>query len=247
MTELNPIPPKVATAICAVMKDVPKLAKTERNEHGKYDFASIDTFLEAIRPLCAKHGLIILPDETETGMLEGTDQYGKPTRALSMIYEFTICHSSGETWNHRPKRSIAINAKMGSQAYGAGQSYALKNFMRALFQVATGEPDLDAYDQQDPSTRTDGPDEVVPGQLGKMKLQAQLREFDHQMHACTDLGEFEGLVYSYDAALKQAERDLPSWMKTKQGSDTLGMIDRIANKRKELTEPDDSGDDKVPF
>ena len=53
------MPPKVAAAVSAVMSAVPKLAKTSKNSHGNYNFASIDDFLEAIRPLCAKNGLII--------------------------------------------------------------------------------------------------------------------------------------------------------------------------------------------
>lgn len=129
------MPPKVAAAVAAVMSEVPRLTKGERNSHGNYNFASIDDFLEAVRPLCAKHGLIILQDEEAFEMSDGW---------LVMRFRFTLAHSSGETWAHRPARTIMVSAKMGSQAFGAAQSYALKQFERSLFQIATGEADADA-------------------------------------------------------------------------------------------------------
>jgi hypothetical protein len=140
---LAPIPPNVAAAISKVMAGVPKLQRGETNKHADYKFASIDDFLEAVRPLCAESGLIILQDEASSEMLDGVDKYGKPKRWLSVTYSFTLAHSSGETWAHRPTRSIIVDASMGSQAYGAAQSYTLKLFERSLFQIATGEKGQD--------------------------------------------------------------------------------------------------------
>jgi hypothetical protein len=134
--EMTPnMPPKVAGAVSAVMAAVPKLEKNTKNSHGNYNFASIDDFLEAIRPLCAKHGLIISQDEEH---FEIRDTW------LFMRFAFTLAHSSGEVWGHRDRRSIMVSSKMGAQAFGAGQSYALKQYLRSLFQVATGEKGMDA-------------------------------------------------------------------------------------------------------
>jgi hypothetical protein len=146
----EPIPANVAKAICMVMADVPKLGKGEKNQHGNYNFASIDDFLEAVRPLCAKHGLIIMQDEEAFEMKEGW---------LVMTFRFTLAHSSGETWAHRPTRTIMVSAKMGSQAFGAAQSYALKQYMRSLFQIATGEKGNDA-DEHPPADLPDQPKKV---------------------------------------------------------------------------------------
>ena len=139
------IPPKVAEAINAVSKEVPKLGKNEKNTHGNYNFASIDDFLEAVRPLCAKHGLIIVQDEEGFEIKEGgKDRNGNPVTWLVLSFSFTLAHSSGETWAHKPRRTIMVLASMGAQAFGAGQSYSLKQFMRSLFQIATGEKNEDA-------------------------------------------------------------------------------------------------------
>jgi len=143
------MPPKVASAVSAVMSAVPKLAKTSKNSHGNYNFASIDDFLEAIRPLCAKNGLIISQDEEHFELRDGW---------LFMRFAFTLAHSSGEVWGHQDRRSIMVSSKMGAQAFGAAQSYALKQYMRSLFQVATGEKGIDAdeHPSADLPTHTTG-------------------------------------------------------------------------------------------
>lgn len=135
------IPTKIAAAIAAVMGEVPKLSKGEKNSHGNYNFASIDDFLEAVRPLCAKHGLVIIQDEVHQEILR-SEPKGERDKSVSWLlirFQFTLGHSSGETWAHRPTRTIMVNAAMGSQAFGAAQSYCLKQFQRSLFQIATGE------------------------------------------------------------------------------------------------------------
>lgn len=139
---ISAMPAKVATAVCAVMKAVPKLAKGETNKHGGYAFASIDDFLDAVRPLCADAGLIITQDE-ESCEVKGD--------WLFMQFSFTLSHVSGETWAHRPRRTIMVSAKMGAQAFGAAQSYSLKQFERSLFQIATGEKGQDA-DEHPPAS-----------------------------------------------------------------------------------------------
>ena len=127
--------PDIAAAIVAVMAEVPKLNKDERNQHGNYSFASVDGFLSAIRPICAKHGLCVLTDELDTEVAGGN---------LSVKFGFTLIHKSGASLGPLA-RTVQVNAKMGAQAYGAAQSYALKQFLRATFQVATGDgEDADA-------------------------------------------------------------------------------------------------------
>jgi hypothetical protein len=151
-----PMPPNVAAAISKVMAGVPKLQRGEKNQHAGYNFASIDDFLEAVRPLCAESGLIILQDEASSEIKDGgVDRQGKPRRWLSMTYAFTLAHASGETWAHRPQRTIVVDTSMGSQAFGAAQSYCLKLFMRSLFQIATGEKGQDV-DEHAPVDLPDG-------------------------------------------------------------------------------------------
>jgi hypothetical protein len=244
-----PIPPNVAAAISAVMNEVPKLSKGEKNEHGNYKFASIDDFLEAVRPLCAKHGLIILQDEESFEMKEGTDKYGKPKVWLLMRFAFTLAHSSGETWAHRPTRSIMVDASMGSQAFGAAQSYVLKQFERSLFQIATGENDVDAdshpADNLPKANRAKVPDVGAPqkskdpiapwrGPLTKTDLQKQIRKLVSDIIACSDADELNACVASYQSVIDQCAIDAPEWHHGEAHDGFIPLQDRILQRTAEL-------------
>ena len=133
------MPKAIAEGILAVMSAVGKLAKTEKNTHANYSFAGVDDFLSAVNPACVDAGIFIAQDEDEFEIRDGW---------LVLHYEFTVSHKSGVVWDKPMRRSIMVNAKMGAQAFGAGQSYALKQFMRSLFQIATGDKeDADSHEQ----------------------------------------------------------------------------------------------------
>ena len=129
------LPVEIAQAIGAVMSQVKSLPKGERNEHGHYNFTSIDDFLAAVGPLCAEHGLLVLQDEDSA---EVFDRGGKGW--LRVTYSFTLAHTSGAMWD-RPMRRTVLQAVTGPQTTGSSQSYALKQFSRSLFQIPTGERD----------------------------------------------------------------------------------------------------------
>ncbi len=77
----------------------------------------------------------------------------------------------------------------------------------------------------------------------KTQVESDLRAFDRDLQRVTDLDELAGLLESYgdmlDAARKRA--DTKGWFKTKTGSDTLGIDDRIATKRAELEKAEREG------
>ncbi|HUT49973.1 MAG TPA: ERF family protein [Alphaproteobacteria bacterium] len=133
---LTNMPEAVAGAINAVMGRIKGLLKTERNRAGGYRFASIDDFLGAVNPLCAKAGLIILQDELDARLVhDGTEHSNRSW--LWATFTFTLAHKSGALYGPLT-RSVMVPAS-GAQAFGAAQSYALKQFMRSLFQIPTGD------------------------------------------------------------------------------------------------------------
>jgi len=143
---MSDFPESVSNAIAAVMADIPKLAREETNKHANYKFASIDDFLDAVRPLCAKHKLAIVQDESSFTIVQTMDKYGKPSDWLQMGFAYTVA-TGGVSWGP-VMRSIMVRADMGSQAFGAAQSYSLKQFMRSLFQISTGDgEDADNHEQ----------------------------------------------------------------------------------------------------
>ena len=83
-------------------------------------------------------------------------------------------------------------------------------------------------------------DEPVTGKLSKVKLQNRMRDFDQELHLITDDAQFSALLVTYADALEQCERDLPSWYYGKEGSDTLGIKDRIDGVRQKLLQDQDA-------
>lgn len=137
------MPKEVAEAINAVMSKIKTLGKDGTNSHQKYNFVSTDKFFEAIGPLEAEAGIIILQDEDSVVVetVEVADDYGK-TKSRSWLtarYLFTLVHKSGALYGPM-KRSVMVQAN-GAQAFGSAQSYALKQFMRSLYQIPTGDAD----------------------------------------------------------------------------------------------------------
>ena len=137
------IPKTISTAINNITKEIKMLGKDGKNEFQKYNYASIDKFLSVVNPLAGHFGLIITQDEETCKII--TDTQGRPW--LNIVYRFILSHKDGDTWQYTPRRTIYCEMK-GGQAMGAAQSYALKQFMRSLFLIATGEnDDLDNQNQ----------------------------------------------------------------------------------------------------
>jgi ERF superfamily protein len=129
------IPAEIARAIGEVMTSIKSLPKGERNDHGGYNFASIDDFLAAVGPLCASAGLIVYQDEHSIDII---DRGGKSW--VKATYAFRLGHTSGVICE-RPMLRTVFQAITGPQTMGSSQSYSLKQFLRSLFMIPTGDRD----------------------------------------------------------------------------------------------------------
>ena len=130
------MPEAVGIAVNSVMAGIKGLFKKEKNHEAGYRFASIDDFLAAVNPLCAKAGLIIIQDELDARLVH--DGSSETSRSwLWTTFTFMLAHKSGAVYGPLT-RSVMVPAR-GAQAFGAAQSYALKQFMRSLFQIPTGD------------------------------------------------------------------------------------------------------------
>lgn len=136
---VDKMPESIAKAIIDVMGNIKKIGKANDNTFDKYMFASIDDFIENVNPLCADAGLIII--QTESIKPELMEKSGKNGKVLMLWceFDFTLCSAGGDLYGPI-KKSVFVQAT-GAQAFGSAQSYALKQFMRSLFQIATGDGD----------------------------------------------------------------------------------------------------------
>lgn len=134
-------PSNVEEGILAVMAALGTLAKDRTGKGVNYSFASIDDFIEHVRSHCYEAGVFIVQDEIEARMVDVSKSDGKTMAMWWATYEFTVRHVGGTSIGPI-KRSVMVQA-FGAQSCGAAMAYALKQFMRSLFLIPTGEADPD--------------------------------------------------------------------------------------------------------
>lgn len=123
----------VIQAIAAAMADFKELEKKSFNKFDNYNFTSVDDFLDATRPVLAKHGLIVSMDETAC---EHLSRNSKPW--LQFTFAFQLHCGLDSLGQFTRTVFVPFN---GAQATGAAQSYALKQFLRGQFQLSCGDHD----------------------------------------------------------------------------------------------------------
>jgi hypothetical protein len=172
-------------AITKAMAQMRPVAKDARNVEQKYDFASVDDFLAMTGPIMAEHGLFITMDEERVEAFERQGKYG-PSHWLSITFLITVWHESGE--HMAPARRTVEVIRTGAQSFGSAQSYALKQFQRALFNIPTGDKD-----DADFAERGDGPavrepqqrrDAAPPPPFDAVEARNRIKlRFERAMHA----------------------------------------------------------------
>lgn len=128
----------ILTALAKATSEMKRIAKDSRNVEQKYDFASIDDFLAMAGPICAANGLSTLIDEDEVEGFERQGKYGV-TQWLRIRFAFTTYHASGQKLP-TTRRTVEV-IRTGAQSYGSAQSYALKQYLRGLHMIPTGDKD----------------------------------------------------------------------------------------------------------
>lgn len=131
-------PKTIFAAIPRAMGAMKRVAKDNKNTEQKYDFASIDDFLAMTGSILAENGLFIHMDESGIELFERQGKYGV-TYWARYTFVITVMHESGESLPPA-HRSVEV-IRSGAQAAGSAQSYVLKQFQRALFNIPTGDKD----------------------------------------------------------------------------------------------------------
>lgn len=124
---------KIVQAIQAVIIALPKLEKTERNNHANYTYASIDDFYEIVAKTAAKKGLNWVGREIAHDFKGDT---------AAVTFSFRLYYKDGSVIDDFFQITI-YHPLRGPQMSGSVASYADKVFMRQTYKVQTGEPDAD--------------------------------------------------------------------------------------------------------
>lgn len=144
---IPPMPKEIAKAIVSVTKKVGKLARDGKNSHGGYKYTSVDAFYEDAAPVVADESLVIYASAIGHQYEKINTDNGLRV-AVTVEYTFMLVHAeTGATWSDPNDIKQVRMWWTGAQTFGAAESYAIKQFMRGLFKIPTGDRDADEDDQ----------------------------------------------------------------------------------------------------
>ena len=113
------------SALAALQAEVPKLPKDKTNPHFHSKFTGLDTIVDAVGPLLAKHGFI-------WSTLPGRDELGP-------YLEYRLVHvESGE---HEIGRMPLLLAKEDMQGLGSALTYARRYAISSVLNLVSDEDD----------------------------------------------------------------------------------------------------------
>lgn len=209
------------------------------SEKGRYTYkyADLADVLKAVQPALTKNGLA---QTQRTGIVWRED------RANLVIYT-ELRHESGE----KIVSEWPLALQQRPQQTGALLSYFRRYALCALLGIAAEdmedkeeEDTLDQTQGSKPVTRSGTPHKgTIPTNSGKTKseLQAWLKEFVADIHACSDVVELDALVTSNDEMIAAVQKDLSGWWYgDDRNPDYEAVAARIARVRKELAGEEDT-------
>lgn len=115
----------LAKSLVAFNKEVKIIEKDGKNPHFKNDYATLDTIINEVRPVLAKHGLVIM-------QFPGGDGEKYTLRTMLM-------HESGEWIESEPLTMRPV--KNDPQGIGSCTTYARRYSLSAMLSLNTGEDD----------------------------------------------------------------------------------------------------------
>lgn len=124
-----------------------KAPKNQHNNFGNYDYRSCEDILEAVKPLCEKHKVVLnIADEI---VMVGERYYVRATATLIDVEdtkEDAIAMIENVAYAREEENKKGMDA---SQVTGATSSYARKYALNGLFCIDdTKDADTDAYKKQ---------------------------------------------------------------------------------------------------
>lgn len=147
----------IGTALAAIMRDVGAIGKDSVNQGQGFRFRGIDAVMDALHPVFAKHGVIILPEVLEERAEERQSKSGANLiwRILKVKFHFKAEDGSGVD-------STVIGEGMDSGDKGSNKALAvaLKYALTQMLLLPYNEVDPDA-DTPPPSTRKEAAAKAV--------------------------------------------------------------------------------------
>lgn len=142
-----------------------KVPKGQYNSFGKYNYRSCEDIMEALKPVCAKYGTVVLVSDELKNI--GERYY---IEATAKIYDIETGDSLQNTAYAREEENK--KGMDGSQITGTSSSYARKYALNGLFSIDdTKDSDTGIHKEQDGITgKTRELYADLRGKLGQEKL-----------------------------------------------------------------------------
>ena len=221
MTDTAPQIGEVVTAAAKAMAAIRKVGKEGRNEHDKYNFASIDDFLAMVNPVCADAGLIFPMQEDGIEDFTRKGKFGDSSW-MRVRWQITVMHISGQSLP--PVLRTVEVLRNGAQAYGSAQSYALKQFLRSFLLIPTG--DKDDADLQPTAEGT-----IEPTRRAEPARQAPQKDANHIDRARDYISAVEQAIDYISAAMDIADLQA-SWSNLPAGVKADARVIAAKDRRK---------------
>lgn len=178
---VTPIPGSIVKAVCRIMVTVDAIKKSQRNQHGGYQYASTDDIYAAVTRKMGEVGLIVMSLE-ERCEVKRVEKDGKTSQWAHMEFAFVLA-TEADTWSDPKARRTLYIQVTGAQTFQAAQSYAEKSFLRGLFKLPTGDMDLDSMPQGD----TEEDQAALNGKSGGKRKSSAEGKRDGSVKAFNDL------------------------------------------------------------
>ena len=179
--------PSIAAAIVNVCRDVRQLGADDRNNHGGYNFVSVDKFYASIGPVMAKYGLASLSNIARSEVVESVGDNGKVKSHLHTEWELYLIHEDGSMYG--PVRRDVTVVAAGPQAYASAESFVTKYFLRSTFKIPTGDKDdADLHENTPIPARQASPKASL--KAGTSKTDERVLAFVAEINAVLDTPHF---------------------------------------------------------
>lgn len=149
--ENHSTPPLIYKRLAAVFADTATIAKDSLNKQQNFNYRSIDQLYDALHPVCAKHGIFILPRVTSHKREE------KPTAKGSVQFFHTVeCEFSfvAEDGSSATCATVGHAADSGDKGASKAMTAALKGALVQTLLIPVGEDaDADASTPEETAAR----------------------------------------------------------------------------------------------
>lgn len=129
-------PRGIEARLVAILAALPAIGKSSWNEQQKFHYRSHDDVLNALNPLLAEHGVVILPDVIERDVGERKTSNGKTMYEVSLHVRFSIVGIDGTALT---ASAWGEGTDMGDKATNKAMTAAFKAVLAQIFAISTGD------------------------------------------------------------------------------------------------------------